>query len=521
MMPNSDIQKQRWIYLASDVNTAIQFTAAISRQIPSTYFFVESGAGCVSICIENQVGNSNMHTSREIHAIAKSFGMLDLEAADTFSLTIHLNHTTSFPYAFFFACCKTHHFFIGSCIYDEETEKKREFGILQYTLVGRKQGEKEFLTDLSKIGIDVSSMTPLDAVDDHFSAVPWIISYRSNLAHLLSDASGRELTDLICKFTHMAGQMIAPSRPYHVYMGQMLQNGNALRKTSKDGFYADVQCIQIISEVKLFCFQLPGGGNIFVLQSADEQVMIDTGYGCYYPDVTEMFSFYGIDSTKFTKIMVTHGDADHCGASGYYQCPVYMHKGTYDIILTDNRAQGSVVEDSIPEQGYTTMINRLSGMHPAMNPQFFSEPQGETVGGFPVLDTMKLAGLSFQILLSCGGHQHGLVYLLCREQGLLFTSDTILNLEYLSEERSAYNQFAVYFLTTVNVNPELVRRERKALLTLAHTIDLERKEKGMPPLCICCGHGPLSYIDGAGSSRLIPNSEQIQYSPPRGVARHQ
>ena len=511
MMPNSDIQKQRWIYLASDVNTAIQFIDAISKQIPCTYFFVETGAGCVSICLESQGISLSMHNSGEIHAIAESFYVSDLETADTFSLTVHLNYTATFPYASFLACCKAHYFFIGSCLYDEEGKEK---SILHYTLVGSKQREKEFLTDISEMGIEVLSMTPLDAADDYLSAIPWIISYRSNLAHLLPDASGKELTDLICEFTHMAEQMVSPSRPYHVYMEQMLQNGNALRKTSKDGFYAEMQCIQITPEVTLFCFQLPGGGNTFVLKSADEQVMIDTGYGCYYADVIEMFLFYGIDSTKFTKIIVTHGDTDHSGASGYYQCPVYMHKGTYDIILTNNRAQGSIVEDSIPEQGYTTMINRLSGMHPAMSPRFFSESKGETVGGFPMLDTMKLAGLSFEVLLSYGGHQHGLVYLLCREQGLLFTSDTILNLEYLSEERSAYNQFAVYFLTTVNVNSELVRRERKALLALAQTIDLERREKGMPPLCICCGHGPLSYIDGpVENPRLVPNSERIQYTP--------
>ena len=161
------------------------------------------------------------------------------------------------------------------------------------------------------------------------------------------------------------------------------------------------------------------------------------------------------------------------------------------------------------------MINRLSGMHPSMNPHFFSEPHGETVEGFPVLDTMNIAGLSFQVLLSCGGHQHGLVYLLCREQGLLFTSDTVLNLEYLHEDRSAYNQFAVYFLTTVNVNSKLVRRERKALLALAHAVDLERREKGMSPLCICCGHGPLSYMnDSHESSQLSPCCEEIQYTPP-------
>ena len=513
-MPYSDIQRRRWIYLASDVNTTVQFIDAALKKSPCTYFFMECGVGCVSIFLEYSKENLNQQVISEIHTIAESFGVLDLETVDVFSFTAQLSLADEFSYVSFLACCKTSRLFFGSCIYDTQKEGKGSLATLECTFIGRKSDLDEFFAKIFKMDIDVLSMTVLDAVDDYFSAVPWTISYRNKLAFLLPDASRNELTDLICEFTHMAEQMIAPERPFHYYMGQILENGNSLRKTSGEGFTAAVQCMTITPEVRLFCFQLPGGGNIFVLTSEDEQVMIDTGYGCYYPDVKEMFSFYGLDVTKFTKIVVTHGDADHCGASGYYQCPVYMHKGTYDIILTNNRAQGSVVEDSVPEQGYTTMINRFSGMHPSMNPHFFSEPHGETVEGFSILDTINIAGFSFQVLLSCGGHQHGLVYLLCREQGLLFTSDTILNLEYLHEKRSAYNQFAVYFLSTVNVNSKLVRRERKALLTLAHTIDRERKEKGMSPLCICCGHGPLSYIEGSPErSELIPCSEEVQYTP--------
>ena len=513
-MPYSDSQRRRWIYLASDVHTAGQFIDAVSKKSPCTYFFVKPDVGCVSIFFASSRENVSQEPN-EIHTIAKSFEVLDLETIDAFSFTAQLTLADEFSYTSFLTCCKAHHLLLGSCIYDTQKGGKGELATLECTFIGREDNLTEFLAEISKMNIDVLSMTPLDAVDDYLSTVPWTISYRNKLAHLLPDAPRSELTDLICEFTHMAEQMIDPKRPFHYYLGQMLENGNSLRKTSGKGFTAAVQCMTITPEVTLFCFQLPGGGNIFVLKSEDEQVMIDTGYGCYYPDVKEMFSFYGIDTAKFTKIIVTHGDADHCGASGYYQCPVYMHKGTYDIILTNNRAQGSVVENSVSEQGYTTMINRLSGMHPSMNPYFFSEPHGETVEGFSVLDTMNIAGLSFQVLLSCGGHQHGLVYLLCREQGLLFTSDTILNLEYLHEERSAYNQFAVYFLTTVNVNSKLVRRERRALLALACAVDLERNEKGMSPLCICCGHGPLSYIEGSHErAQLNPCCEEVQYTPP-------
>jgi glyoxylase-like metal-dependent hydrolase (beta-lactamase superfamily II) len=500
--------------------------------------------GGICICLESECEKPAGNTASQTYAAlaklmeaAHLFGILPLKEAHAFTFTVHPNHL--FSHEALYKCCKSHAFFVLFCVYDtkiastyahmrkadsfdKESTINSEVNseIIKCTLIGTDKNQSAFLTEVSKICAKNPSMDVLHAVDDFFSSIPWILTYRDDLSRLLPDASADELTALICEFSHMAEQMIAPERPYHAYMNQILKNGKALRKTSGKGFYADVQHISVSMDVSLFCFQLPGGGNIFVLESKDERVMIDTGYGCYYSDVQQMFAACGLDmSRSFTKVITTHGDTDHCGASGYYDCPVYMHRGTYDIIRTNNRAQGSASENSTPEQGYTTMINRLSGMHPCMNPRFFSDPvepisssktQHETIGGFSVLSTMELAGLSFQILLSYGGHQHGLVYLLCREQGLLFTSDTILNLEYLSEERSAYNQFAVYFLTTVNVDPELVRKERKALLALAQSLDKERRDAGKSPLCICCGHGPLSYIE---KDRLIPASTPVEYLP--------
>jgi hypothetical protein len=39
-------------------------------------------------------------------------------------------------------------------------------------------------------------------------------------------------------------------------------------------------------------------------------------------------------------------------------------------------------------------------------------------------------------------------------------------LKHLSPERSAYNNFAVYLVTTVNVDPDLVKQERKSSCAL-------------------------------------------------------
>lgn len=71
----------------------------------------------------------------------------------------------------------------------------------------------------------------------------------------------------------------------------------------------------------------------------------------------------------------------------------------------------------------------------------------------------------------------------------------MINLKYLTPERSAYNGFAVYLVTTVNVDPDRVRSERKALTRLAHDLDSELKKQGKK-LVICCGHGPVSVYDG-------------------------
>lgn len=377
---------------------------------------------------------------------------------------------------------------------------------LQISLRVRNSSKTEELLDAINLGYQVER-EGYDYGDSGDDGSLFYVRYAARVSEIIGDSEDPYLLDLLNQFSHIAQQLTEYGKEYQDVLEQILLNGKRLKETTGDGFYADVQMIDVTDSITLFCFQLPGGGNIFVLDTPDERVMIDTGYGIYHEDVLRMFAEYGIGGDSFTRIIVTHGDTDHCGASGFFHAPIYTHEGTWKVIETNNRAWGATSQDLVLEQVYTVMINLFARMTPPDRVEIFPPAGDQVEGVFPVLATFTAGGCTFEILEGQGGHQHGMVYILSRDAGLLFTSDTVLNLKYLSPERSEYNNFAVYLVTTVNVDPDLVKSERKALLSLASALDegLRKKEKR---LLICCGHGPVSVME---KGEMIPASETVVY----------
>ena len=350
-----------------------------------------------------------------------------------------------------------------------------------------------------------------DCGDDESDGCLFYQRYAERVREILGETSDPYLIDLLNQFNHIAQQLTEYGQEYEATLEQILQNGRRLAETTGPGFFADVQKIQVTSEIWLYCFQLPGGGSIFVLDTPTGRIMVDTGYGIYHEDVMQMFRHYGLDGAPgFSRIILTHGDTDHCGAAGYFDVPIWTHEGTWKVIETNNRAYGACSEDLVYEQVYTVMINLFARMHPPHAVNLFPPPTGEKIGAFPLLYRFEESGISGEILEGYGGHQHGMVYLLCRNLGLLFTSDTILNLKHLTPDRSEYNGFAVYLVRSVNVNPDLVRNERKDLMKLAQNLDAEMQCEGRQ-LIICCGHGPVSTLKDGD---LIPLGTIEQYRHP-------
>ena len=55
---------------------------------------------------------------------------------------------------------------------------------------------------------------------------------------------------------------------------------------------------------------------------------------------------------------------------------------------------------------------------------FLKKPRGEKIGLFPLIGSVTIGGLQFQVLEGLGGHQYGQIYLFNEEAGLIFTADT-------------------------------------------------------------------------------------------------
>ncbi|MFH0966846.1 MAG: MBL fold metallo-hydrolase [Methanobacteriota archaeon] len=347
-----------------------------------------------------------------------------------------------------------------------------------------------------------------DCGDNETDGSLFYLRYAERVSEIIGSNSDPYLLDLLNQFSHIAQQLTEYGQEYEETLEQILLNGRRLAETTGSRFFADVQKIQVRDGALLYCFQLPGGGSIFIIDTSSGRIMVDTGYGIYHDDVMKMLNYYGLDGAPgFTRIILTHGDTDHCGAAGYFDAPIWTHEGTWKIIETNNRAYGACSEDLVYEQVYTVMINLFARMHTPDSVHLFPPAHGETIGDFQLLDRFFDAGISGEIIEGHGGHQYGMVYLLCREEGLLFTSDTILNLKHLTPDRSEYNGFAVYLVRSVNVDPDLVKRERKGLMSLATELDEDLKKRGKR-LIICCGHGPVSTLEDGD---LIPLGMVEQY----------
>jgi glyoxylase-like metal-dependent hydrolase (beta-lactamase superfamily II) len=238
--------------------------------------------------------------------------------------------------------------------------------------------------------------------------------------------------------------------------------------------------------------------------------MIDTGYGIYHDDVMDMLSRYGfLDEQKISRIFITHADADHCGAAGFFTAPVLMHKDTLEIIKKNNRAYGSRSEHSVLEEFYTKMINLFSRFNSPEHVQCFTDPQIAMRGIFPILGIVTAGDLELEILEGLGGHTCGQIYLYSQKAGLLFAGDSVINFSSLTKERADYSSLAAFLVTSVNVDSDLAKKERKALLDLVLETDVNLVAAGRRCL-VCGGHGAVSVLEGG---RLTAHGTIEQYLP--------
>ena len=293
------------------------------------------------------------------------------------------------------------------------------------------------------------------------------------------------------------------------YLNLIKGIGDYLKATSGRNFMSEYQCIQITDSITFYSFQLPGGGNLNVFITPEGKMVIDTGYGYYHDDCETMLKTLGLGGYEdIRSVVCTHGDADHCGASGYYPVPPVMHPVTKALLDSGTRAYGSTSQKLLLEQFYTTSINTMSRMNvPAEVIETATVPIGSR-GLFPIIGRVSFAGMEFEIWESLGGHIAGQLLLYEPHIGLLFTSDAFINFATLSKDRANYCSVADSMIGSVNVDSAIARKERLELARLFAELDTELHTRDRR-LLICCGHGAVSVVEG---DHLVPASELLKYT---------
>jgi len=387
--------------------------------------------------------------------------------------------------------------------FDTQESKKDDTLLLMLNAV-ESQSVKAFLDYLkTSFAIDIVEYTPNNEDLDN---TIFYITYANRIRQFTHDQGDHFVLSFLADINSIAFELKKLGYdPEDIFM-KIYENGETLHNTIGKNFYADYQVLKLGKETSLHCFQLPCGGNVYILENREESLMIDTGYGIYHDDIMRMCQHFGLwQDGKKKQLFVSHGDADHCGGTGYIGMVPYSHPGTIELIRNGNRAYKSVTESSRLEQIYTTMIGTFSKWLPPDSCLPFQKSSRDKVGAFPVFGQLDACGYTFTVLESHGGHQYGQLFLLNEEAGLFFTVDSCLNLKSISPERTKYNQLADLFMTSVNVDSDLARQERKDLLAIASDLT----SKSDKPFYICCGHGAISTIkDG----KLVAFGETTRYT---------
>jgi glyoxylase-like metal-dependent hydrolase (beta-lactamase superfamily II)/ACT domain-containing protein len=348
-----------------------------------------------------------------------------------------------------------------------------------------------------------------DTTGRHLDDTVFYLRFAQSIRTLLGESEDAFLLKLLGDINHIVQELMGLGQDPRVVFGSILETGETLQKTAGDGFYCEVQKIALDRDITLLCIQPPCGGNVFILDSGGECLMVDTGYGIYEPEIKAVIREKVPGALeRLTRLVITHADADHCGAGGHYRVPALMHPGTLDIIRVSNRAYGSRSEASILEEVYTTLINLFSRFCPPVDVALLDRSAGAMRGPFPILAAITVGRHRFEVLEGKGGHLHGQVYLYSPDLGVLFTADTVINFDRLTPERARYNTLAVILVTSVNVDSDVAREERKTLASLAQ----ESRGpffNGRMQCLICGGHGPVSVFSGG---RMEPWGEVEHYS---------
>jgi glyoxylase-like metal-dependent hydrolase (beta-lactamase superfamily II) len=258
-----------------------------------------------------------------------------------------------------------------------------------------------------------------------------------------------------------------------------------------ENYNAATAAYPINDTVTLYAIQPPCGSNTYVLDSPGELILVDTGYAAYAEELTAVLDNLCPGwKSRCRRVFITHMDVDHCGLlSKLDGVKICLNAKSADSLKRQSAGLPDFRENTGLNLGYSKISKIISGYTPPDEKQFQLLDSGtpEEHDSLLGIGRFSFAGLEFEVLEGNGGHIDGEMIFVCREYGILFTGDNLVNISGFSAEMSEFNSLAPYLMRSVNIHSQKATEIRGRITGLIETI---RAESGRPVL-ICGGHGPV------------------------------
>jgi glyoxylase-like metal-dependent hydrolase (beta-lactamase superfamily II) len=269
---------------------------------------------------------------------------------------------------------------------------------------------------------------------------------------------------------------------------------HSVSKWRGDDFKVTVQTMKLSDAVVLHSIQPYCGSNTYLLASAGELVLIDTGFSIYADEMLKVFRNLVPDwEMRTKKVYITHADVDHCGL-------LFALKDA-EILVNQKSAENFRRQfDGLPDYreqtalhlGYSKISQIISGYRiPEVDRlTLLDRDTPREHDALLPIGRMSIGDLDFTVLEGSGGHLYGELVYACREAGIVFTGDILVNVNGFSRERAEFNSLAPYLMKSVNIDSEKAREMRRQVTGLIQEIS---EDNGRPCL-VCGGHGLVAQL---------------------------
>ncbi len=240
-----------------------------------------------------------------------------------------------------------------------------------------------------------------------------------------------------------------------------------LSSSKGEKFEARITSCDITENTKITTIEPPCGSNTIIVRSMGETLFIDSGYACYEEEMLPIIRKIVPEfDTMKKKILITHADVDHCGLLHLFD-EIYSSEKSRECLGLEYNGLDGYREQNPLHKPYIQICKTLTNYHKT-DPERITALWGDTL---PQKETLRQIGffnfgeLEFEVYEAKGGHLKGEIILIDYIHKIAFTGDVYVNTHAMTPAQKRYNQYAPILMTSVDTDPVLCARQRKAVLS--------------------------------------------------------